>query len=312
MKQSTVLSRLAMTMVALSWGLAIVAVKYLLLHGWSQTQVVMLRIIIPGLVLSPLALQSILRHWGQPQIKRLPWLILLGLFTFFIAHFATVWGQQRTTAAVTGLLSVTSPLTALFLSAGLKYDRLSWIRVGGAFLGVCGVAVVVLLGSGPAEISIDHLSGPLLIIAGAAIWGTYHSLIGAFYNDFTPLEVSALTVSWPAILVLAPAIPVLKNAPWSSVSSGVLAAGTNLPGLDLPAMLAILWFGVIAGGLAVFLLGYAVKHLGTVSATSFLYLNPVFSLLGARLILGETITPWLLTGAALILGGLYFANRRPA
>ena len=242
MKQSAVLGRLAMTMVALSWGLAIVAVKYLLLHGWSQTQVVMLRIIVPGLVLAPLALQTILRHWGRPQLKRLPWLILLGLLTFCIAHFATVWGQQRTTAAVTGLLSVASPLTALFLSAALKFDRLSWIRVGGAFLGVCGVAVVALLGSGPAEVSIDHLSGPLLIIAGAAIWGTYNSLIGAFYDDFTPLEVSALTVTWPALLVLAPAIPVLEHAPWSSASSAVLAAGTSLPGLDLPSLLAILWF----------------------------------------------------------------------
>ncbi len=72
----------------------------------------------------------------------------------------------------------------------------------------------------------------------------------------------------------------------------------------------MVWLGVMAGGLAVFCLGYAVSRLGPATASSFLYLNPVFSMISGAWLLGEVLTVWLLIGAALILGGLFLANRQ--
>ncbi|HEX7973692.1 MAG TPA: DMT family transporter, partial [Anaerolineales bacterium] len=174
-RNQAVLSRLAMSFVAMSWGMAYVAVKFLLLHGWTQTQVALIRIVIPGLTLAPLAIASIRRRWGQPQLRLLPRMVVLGLFGFGVSHFATVWGQQGTTAAVTGLLSVASPLTALILAALLKIDRFSSWKVAGAGLSIFGVAIVVLYGRGPSELSIHQISAPLLIILGFALVGVYNN-----------------------------------------------------------------------------------------------------------------------------------------
>jgi len=314
--------RLAMLFVVFSWGFAFVAVKYLLNSGWSQVQVAFVRIVLPGLTLAPYAYLTLRRRWGQPQMKRLPAMILLGFFPFFFSHFLTVWGQQYTTAAVAGLLAVVSPLLALGLSALLGLERFTPLKGAGALVSISGVIIVVLFGRGQAELSASSLLGPLLIILGVGMVGAYNTLIRRFQDDFSPLEVSALTAVWPALAGLIPALLAWRSAPWTAaVGGGALnsAAGSALwyaaapgalPSLNWLALLAVVWLGVMAGGLAVYCLGFAVHRLGPATASSFLYLNPVFSMLSGALLLGEVLTAWLLLGAALILGGLYLANRR--
>jgi drug/metabolite transporter (DMT)-like permease len=294
--RQALLSRLAMAFVATAWGMAYVAVKYLLTHGWSQTQVAYIRIVLPGLVLIPVAVMTLRAHWGKPELKLLPQMAMLGFWGFGVSHFTVVWGQQYTTAAVAGLLSVASPLTALILAAILKIDRFSWSKAAGALLSTCGVVIVVLLGRGPAEVSARNLVGPLLIILGFALVGVYNNAIRPLQKSFTPLEVSAITAVSPALLALWPASRVFGATEWALLEPGSLAA--------------ILWLGLIAGGLAIFSVGYAVNKIGPTSAASFLYLNPVVSILGGYLLLGEQITLWLLFGASLILGGLSLANKR--
>lgn len=295
-KYQALLSRIAMAFVAIAWGMAYVAVKYLLTHGWSQIQVAYIRVVLPGLILAPVAVLAIRAHWGKPELKLLPRLAMLGFWGFGVSHFTVVWGQQDTTAAVAGLLSVSSPLTALILAALLKIDRFTWNKATGALLSTCGVAIVVLLGRGPAELSFQNLSGPLLILFGFALVGVYNNAIRPLQRRFTPLEVSALTAVPPALLALFPASTAFEPAMWVNLEASSLAA--------------ILWLSLIAGGLAIFSVGYAVNKIGPATAASFLYLNPVISILGGFLLLGEQITLWLLIGAALVLGGLSLANRR--
>lgn len=285
-----------MAFVATAWGMAYVAVKYLLTHGWSQTQVAYIRVVLPGLALAPLAVLALRAHWGKPELKLLPRIAMLGFWGFGVSHFTVVWGQQDTTAAVAGLLSVASPLTALILAAIFRLDRFSWYKATGALLSTCGVAIVVLLGRGPAELSFRHLAGPLLIILGFALVGVYNNAIRPLQRTFAPVEVSALTAVSPALLALWPASQAFGPA--------------DLARLEPGSMIAILWLGLVAGGLAIFSVGYAVNKIGPTSAASFLYLNPVISILGGYLLLGEKITLWLLIGASLILGGLSLANKR--
>ena len=288
------LSRMAMAYVAIAWGMAYVAVKYLLTHGWTPLQVAYIRVVLPGLILAPLAALAIRAHWGKPELRLLPRMVLLGFFGFGVSHFTVVWGQQDTTAAVAGLLSVASPLTALILAALLKIDRFSWFKTTGALLSTCGVVIVVLLGRGLAELSIRHLTGPMLIILGFALVGVYNNAIRPLQRFFSPIEVSALTAVAPALLALWPASQNFGATDWAL--------------LEPASLTAILWLGLLAGGLAIFSVGYAVNKIGPTTAASFLYLNPVISILGGYLLLGETITLWLLVGAGLILGGLSLAN----
>ena len=53
----------------------------------------------------------------------------------------------------------------------------------------------------------------------------------------------------------------------------------------------------------------AIRELGAVRATNYIYLNPLITILTAALFIAERITPIALLGAALILYGMWRAEK---
>ena len=88
----------------------------------------------------------------------------------------------------------------------------------------------------------------------------------------------------------------------------------GMPPLDVlarPAILVNLFFlGIVASMLCFLIWAWAIKKIGAVAATNYVYVSPVVSVIFAWLILSESITPFFLTGAALILVGMYLADRK--
>ena len=54
----------------------------------------------------------------------------------------------------------------------------------------------------------------------------------------------------------------------------------------------------------------AMSKLGNVTSTNYVYLNPVFTLITAAVILGERMTTMSLIGSAAILAGVILAGKR--
>ena len=50
--------------------------------------------------------------------------------------------------------------------------------------------------------------------------------------------------------------------------------------------------------------------LGTVCASNYIYLNPMVTMIGAVLLLGEQVTVVALVGSALILTGVFIAEKK--
>ena len=72
----------------------------------------------------------------------------------------------------------------------------------------------------------------------------------------------------------------------------------------------LLFLGVVASMLCYMLWNVVLKHLGTVRASNYIYFNPVVTLLASSLVLNESLTAISLVGAALVLGGVFIADRR--
>ena len=71
----------------------------------------------------------------------------------------------------------------------------------------------------------------------------------------------------------------------------------------------LLFLGVIASMLCYIMWNTAVKQLGVVCATSYIYVVPLITLLTSAIVINETITIVALLGSALILSGVYIAER---
>jgi drug/metabolite transporter (DMT)-like permease len=92
-----------------------------------------------------------------------------------------------------------------------------------------------------------------------------------------------------------------------------------LPGTDYhPAALLqpAVWGNLLFLGLVASLVCFAVwnrvmKEIGVVASSNYIYLNPVFTMAAAALVLGERITWIAVAGLILIAAGLWLAERKP-
>src|SRR4029079_15764569 len=85
-----------------------------------------------------------LRHIEIPR-TRSDWTLLAvaGILSFGFNYGLVFWGEQYISSGLAALLQATTPAFRLVCAHfTLPGERLSWTRIGGVVLGVCGVAVV--------------------------------------------------------------------------------------------------------------------------------------------------------------------------
>ena len=70
----------------------------------------------------------------------------------------------------------------------------------------------------------------------------------------------------------------------------------------------LLFLGLVASLFCFAVWNAAVKHLGTLATSNYIYLVPLVTMISSALLLHERITPVALTGAMMILGGVYVAE----
>ena len=71
----------------------------------------------------------------------------------------------------------------------------------------------------------------------------------------------------------------------------------------------LLFLGLVCSMFAFIIWAEAVKSLGSVRASNYLYLLPIVTLFAAAIFLGETITIVGVSGCLLIIGGMYVSEK---
>lgn len=141
-------------------------------------------------------------------------------------------------------------------------------------------------------------------------------MLGFSFGGFDPRGIAlaalgavtfALLTVGGARLMRAVPVPVLVAYMSALAATGFAVAGLAAGGLSLPAT-ALGWIGA-AGVTAAFLFGFtgffvAVKTIGETRSAVISNLEPVSGVLVAIVALGETPTPAVATGAALVLAGI--------
>ena len=79
--------------------------------------------------------------------------------------------------------------------------------------------------------------------------------------------------------------------------------------LEPKVLLNALFLGVVASLACYALWNSVIKRLGTVGSSNYIYLNPLFTLIAAALLLGERLTPVAIAGCLITLIGVWTASR---
>ena len=292
--QKQILYHIVAFLVVAIWGSTFVFTKLLLLSGLSPAHIFTLRFIIAYVGLLGIAAFRHPFKWFA-----LNWrdeLLMLGLgLTGGSLYFLTENSSMiYTTTTNTSLIVCLSPLFAMALiSLFYRSQRLHGIQIVGTLMAALGVIVVVLNGH-----FVLHLSplGDTLAFMACLCWAFYSLLMIPANQRYRTLFITR-KVFFYGLVFMIPYFVIWPGMPPLSVLTRADVLGN------------LLFLGCIASMVCFLAWNWAMKKIGEVAVTNYVYFNPVTTVLFAWLVLSERITLYFIIGTILILTGMYLSNK---
>ena len=273
------------------WGLTFISTKVLIEHGLSPQEIFLLRFLMAYLGIWFISPRKLFADNWKDELWLLWGGVTGGSFYFFTENTAL----EITLATNVAFIVCTAPLLTTILSLLIyKKEKATAGLVGGSLLALVGVALVVY--NGHFILKISPL-GDFLTLLAAFSWAFYSLIMKKMSGRYRTTFITRKIFFYGILTIL----PAFILHPWQF----------SLSGLWQPAVwMNLLFLGVLASLVCFVVWNIILKQLGTMRASNYIYLNPLFTLIGSAVLLDEQFTVMSLMGAMLILGGVYWAGKR--
>jgi len=276
-------------------GKAII-VKLAYRHGVDPVTLLMLRMAFA------LPLFAALAWWagrGQPALTVRDWRVVgvLGFLGYYLASFLDFAGLQYVTASLERLILYLNPTLVLLLGWLLHRQRVSAGQLRALALSYAGI--VVTFGH---ELRVEggHVAlGSALVFASAASYALYLVLSGQEVRRLGALRLTGLASTVACVLCLLQFL--------------LLRPVDTLWTLAPPVWGLSMLNAALCTVAPVLMVMMAIERIGAGAAAQAGMVGPVSTVLLGVLLLGEPLTPWVVAGTVLVLGGVaMLARQRPA
>lgn len=220
-------------------------------------------------------------------------LVLLGLTGAVLYNAFLGWGETRVAVGAASLIIALNPAFAYALSVPVLGERLVWRRAIGMAIAFGGPFVIVRWGSGH-PVTLDDVGYAFITMLAPLCWAVYTVLGKSVVARHPPLLVTGVSMMLAGLFSLA------------FVRPSLLAR--------LPTLPASFWWAVFFLAVPCTVFAFAVwfgalERMPASRVVGFMYLVPMFALTFSRLLLDEPITPALVVGAAILIGGVWLVQR---
>ena len=276
------------------WGTTFISTK-ILLRSFSPIEILLCRFLIAFI-----ALCLIYPHRLKVTDRKHEWYFaasgLCGVTLYFLLENIAL---TYTLASNVGVIVCVAPFfTAIFAHLFLKGEKLKPQFFLGFVVAIVGIFLISF--NGNTVLKLNPL-GDILTVLAAAVWAVYSLLakkISSFH--YHTIQTTRRTFFY-GLLTIIPALFLFKSD-WN------LQDITHFTGL--PNLLNILYLGLGASALCFVTWNSAVKILGAVKTSAYIYLTPVITIVTSSIVLHEQITWITLAGTALTLTGLFVSEHK--
>jgi drug/metabolite transporter (DMT)-like permease len=222
---------------------------------------------------------------GRPEFW---WNTILHNMMFIFLYY----GAAITTSGRTSVFLYTQPLFYAALAVWfIPSERLGIRSLTGftaAFIGM-----VFMFGEKFGTGEAHALLGDALVILAALIWGIQSLYLRQKLKGIDPFRIAAWTqlVAIPFFLLFA----LLMGLEFPDFTNQAVIMSVGYNGFIGTGLVMVLWVRLLAG--------YPPTRV-----SAFMFLTPVFGMFTGSLILFESLTGFMLTGAALVAAGIYLVN----
>ena len=303
---NTIYHVLAIVIVAI-WGLTFISTKVLLMAGLSPEEIFLVRFSIAyfGMWLFCLwgrgsdasltgsqSVQSPARLFCN-SLKDELLLVLAGVMGGSLYFWSENTALQYTMASNVSFIVCTTPLVTAILNAAVRRERIGRLTLLGGCLSLVGIGMIAFSGGEGFHLS---FLGDALAMLASLTWAIYTVVTNGLLKKYPSALISRKVFFYGMLTI----VPVLLVKGWT------FPAGRFL---EPKVLLNTLFLGVVASLACYALWNSVIKRLGTVGSSNYIYLNPLFTLIAATLLLGERLTPVAIAGCLITLIGVWTASR---
>ncbi len=252
------------------------------------------RIAVAFLVLIPIGCRS---AWSSRHLFIRHWKPLLLMTLTGVAGFNTLIysALQFTSATNVSVLEASIPAVTVLLGFWLLRERLRPLQWAGVLLSLCGALWVVTNGQLLRLTEMSLNIGDAIMAVGALSWAVYSIAVRRYLMLF-PAHGAVLVMTGLSVLFMLP----LLLTEWALV---------GIPRISGGQWSGLLYLGIFPSVIALLLYNRAVATLGASQASVFLNFVPVFTMLGAYVLLDEAISLMQVLGAMAVILGVFFTTR---
>jgi drug/metabolite transporter (DMT)-like permease len=220
--------------------------------------------------------------WTFAYLASLGVVINQGLFTL---------GLNYTTSSHSAIIVAVDPILILILACAMRIERLTWGKAGGMALSFLGILVLEAEHGRHSPL----LMGDLISLGGALGFSFYAVFAKRVTQKYDAIALNTFNCVGAAILFLPLAIRQGIHLDWRSVGW-----------VGWSSMLYMAIFSSVA---AYLLFYWVLRYMDPSRVAAINYLQPICVVILASLFLAERPSRHLLAGTALVLAGVWLAER---
>ena len=284
----------------LFWGSSFVVVKNAFREDLTPIAIATFRFLVAGgLFLATLLVSKARRRDYALLVKRadVPTLLLLavsGVTFFFTIQYTGIKMAGASIAAI--LVCFLSPILISVLSSRIFKEKLARRQYAG--IGVAAAGTLAVIGGGTMDVrgGSDFFVGSLILLLTPLLWTAYTLTGQKIIEKYSPFLVVAYVNMLGGLFLV----------PFSFAENSFHEILT----MDIAGWSAILFLAFTCSLVGYFIWFYVVKHAGAAIASSFLFGEPLVTVLFATIFVGEKITPFVVVGGLLTFAGVYLVTKK--
>jgi len=284
----------------LFWGSSFVVVKIALREGLTPIAIATFRFLIAGaLFLVAILIEKKRRRNYKLLVKKkefptLLFLALTGVTFFFTAQYTGIQMAEASIAAI--LVCLLSPILITVLSTIIFKEHLTKKQALGIGTAALGTFIVVASGTVSFSGNREFLLGSLILLSTPVLWATYSLLGKKIIDRYSPFLVTVYVNVLGGLCLI----------PFSLAEHSFCQIFT----ISLNGWLAILFLAVTCSLFGYYIWLYVMKQVGAAITSSFLFAEPLVTMLFAFIFVGERLGIFIPAGAFLIFIGVYLVTRK--
>jgi drug/metabolite transporter (DMT)-like permease len=282
-------SSLFLLLPVIFWGISYIAIK-VVLEELEPVEMISIRFLLAAPTLFVIIKSKHLRLWPLPMKAKL----VFAAFMVFLHFWVMATGMKETSASNTAWILTTAPIFIALLSWLYLKEKFSLPQWFGLLLAVTGVFALVYNGD-PGNLGWIETRGDIIVLGSCITWAFYTVGTRELTSRINPLVATFWMVTIAGLVFI----------PWTFITSGY----EKFLSLQFNTNISLLFLGVFCLAIAFWLWSEGLARQTAAEVGVYLYVEPLVTMIGAWVLLGEVITIWLVIGAVLISLGVYVSEK---